>query len=90
MALAEFSHHTSRGQRVARAGIVAFEENYGPRLQTTPLHQAAGVQHFFFGDDEPPAAGGSQPDRLCAVSGPQEQDQRRTVVQGVRAWGADP
>ena len=38
------------------------------------------VQHFFLDDDEPPAAG-SRPDRLSAVSGPQERVQRRSVAQ---------
>ena len=38
------------------------------------------MQHFFLDDDEPPAAG-SRPDRLSAVSGPQERVQRRSVAQ---------
>ena len=38
------------------------------------------MQHFFLDEDEPPAAR-SQPDRLSAVSGPQERDQRRSVAQ---------
>ena len=80
-ALAEFQHHTApRGQRMVRAGGVEHEVNYEPRLQNPPLPQAAGVQHSFLGDDEPPAAG-SRPDWLFAVSGPQEQDKRRTVAQ---------
>ena len=48
MALAEHSHHTSRGHRVARARE--------PRPQTTPIPKEGGVEHFFFGDDLPPAA----------------------------------
>ena len=48
-------------------------------FRTHPPLQAAGVQHFF-GDDEPLAAG-SWPDRLSAMSGPQERVQRRSVAQ---------
>ena len=44
-ALAEFSHHTSRGQRMARAKDVKYEVNYEPRLQNPPPSQAADVQH---------------------------------------------
>ena len=38
------------------------------------------MQHFFHDDDEPPVAG-SRPDRLSAVSVPQERVQRHTVEQ---------
>ena len=76
LALAEFSHHTSRGQRVARAGEVEYEENYEPRLLTTP-------HHFFFGD-----ARSFPSDRLSPVSGPVERSAAhsgadRRVVPGV-------
>ena len=53
--------------------------HYTATFRTHPLLQAAGVQQFFLDDDEPPAAG-SRPDRLSAVSGPQERVQRRSVA----------
>ena len=45
-----------------------------------PTPQAAGTEHFSLGVGGVPAAG-SRPDRLSAVSGPQERVQRRTVEQ---------
>ena len=48
------------------------------RAHPPPL--VAGVQHFSLDDDEPLAAG-SRPDRLSAVSGPQERVLRHTVEQ---------
>ena len=54
--------------------------HYTATFRTHPLPQAAGVQHFFLDDDEPPAAG-SRPDRLSAVSRPQERVLRRSVAQ---------
>ena len=65
---------------MARAGGVEREENYEPRLLDPPLPQAAGVQHFFLGD-ESPAAGGSRPDGLAPVSGPQKRVLWHTVEQ---------
>ena len=50
--------------------------HYTATFRTHSPLQAAGVQHFFLDDDEPLAAG-SLPDRLSAVSGPQERVQRR-------------
>ena len=44
-------------------------------FRTHPPPHAAGVQHFFLDD------AGSRPDRLAAVSGPQERVQRRIVEQ---------
>ena len=49
------------------------------RAHPPPL--AAGVQHFSLDDDDEPPAAGSRPDRLSAVSGPQERVLRHTVEQ---------
>ena len=43
--------------------------------------QAAGTVYYPLDVDDVPAAGGSRPDRLLVVSGPQERVQRRTVEQ---------
>ena len=73
MALAEYSHHTSRGQRVARAGGVEREENFEPRLQDPPLPQGAASTVFYtFGDDEEVLAAGVRPPPLAEVR-PQER-----------------
>ena len=81
MLLAEREHHTApRGQRLARSGGWVREEVHG-RVPEEPTPQTAGVQHFFLDDDEPPAVKGTRPDRLPAVSGPQERVPRRIVEQ---------
>ena len=58
--------------------------HYTATVRAHPPPLAAGVEHFFLDDDEPPAAG-SRPDRIAALSGPQERDLRRTVEQIVDA-----
>ena len=68
MALAEFTHHTSRGQKMARSGEGDLEMHYTATFPTHPPQKAAGVQHFFLDDDYEPPAAGSRPDRLSAVS----------------------
>ena len=45
MALAEFSHHSSRGQRMARGGRCVREEVHG-RVSEAPTLQEPGTQHF--------------------------------------------
>ena len=57
MALAESSHHTSRGQRVARAGGEEHEKHFTAEFRTTPPPAAAGTVCFRLDDDEVPAAG---------------------------------
>ena len=69
-ALATFTHHSSRGQRTAKAGEGDFELNYTATIRRTPTPQTAGTQYFAMDVDEVPAVGGSRPDR---VSGPQER-----------------
>ena len=39
MALAEFSHHSSRGQRMARAGVWGHEQNYTAKIRKPPTPQ---------------------------------------------------
>ena len=74
MALAERTHHSSRGQTIARAGVWGRELNYTATIRDPPTPQP----ELFSLEEEP---GGARPDRLSAVSGPQERAQRRTVQQ---------
>ena len=74
MALAERTHHSSRGQGMARAGVWEHEQNYTAKVRKPPTPQP----ELFSLEEEP---GGARPDRLSAVSGPQERAQRRTVQQ---------
>ena len=74
IALAERTHHSSRGQTIARAGVWGRELNYTATIQDPPTPQP----ELFSLEEEP---GGARPDRLSAVSGPQERAQRRTVQQ---------
>ena len=62
-ALATFTHHSSRGQRTARAGEWGSELNYTATIRKTPTPQAAGTQYFAMDVDEVLVAG-SRPDRL--------------------------
>ena len=82
-ALATFTHHSSRGQRTARAGEWGSELNYTASIRRTPTPQTAGSQYFAMDVDEVPAVGGSRPDRVSDVSGPQERVQRRIVQQTI-------
>ena len=85
MALAEASHHTApRGQRTARAGVWGREMNYTATIRDPPTPQP---ELFSLYDEEP---GGSRPDRMPALSGPQEQVLRHTVDQIVVAVSALP
>ena len=80
MALAEASHHTApRGQRTARAGVWGREMHYTATFRDPPTPQP---ELFSLFDEEP---GGSRPDRIATLSGPQERDLRRTVQQIVDA-----
>ena len=74
MALAERTHHSSRGQTIARAGVWGREMNYTATIRDLPTPQP----ELFSIEKEP---GGVRPDRLSAVSGPQARVQRRTVQQ---------
>ena len=57
------------------------ELNHTATIRRTPTPHAAGTQYFAMDVDEVPAAGGSRPDRLAPVSGPQERVQRHFVEQ---------
>ena len=84
MLLATYQHHAApRGQMTARSVEWGSELNYTAAIRRTPppLPQAAGAQHFAMDVDEVLAAGGSRPDRLAPVSGPQERVLRHTVEQ---------
>ena len=79
-ALATFTHHSAREQKTGRAGEGVRGEVHG-QIPGAPPPQAAGTQYFAMDVDEVPAAGGSRPDRLAPVSGPQERVQRHFVQQ---------
>ena len=81
-ALATYSHHSAlREQKTARAEEEDNEMHFTATFRANPPPQAAGTQYFAMDVDDVPAAGGSRPDRLHDVSGPQERVQRRTVQQ---------
>ena len=63
-----------------RAGEEVRGEVYG-HVPGAPTPQAVGTQYFAMDVDEVPAAGGSKPDRVAPVSGPQERVQRHFVEQ---------
>ena len=80
MALAAFSHHSAlRRPTMARARGWEQAILHGHVLEH-PTSQAAGTEYFSLDVEDVPAAG-SRPDRLSAVSGPQELVLRRTVEQ---------
>ena len=66
MALAEFSHHSSRGQRMARAGVWGHELNYTAKIRKPPTPQP----ELFSLEEEP---GGGLPAPLSEVAGRQEK-----------------
>ena len=75
MALAGFSHNSSRGQRMASAGVWEHELKYTATIRDPPTPQP---ELFSVCDEEP---GGTRPDRMPTLSGPQEGVLRRTVQQ---------
>ena len=74
MALAERTHHSSRGQTIARAGEWGHELNYTATIRDPPTPQP---ELFSLYEEEP---GGSRPDRIVTLSAPQERDLRICVV----------
>ena len=52
VALAEFSHHSSRGQRMARAGVWGHEQNYTAKVRKPPTPQP----ELFSLEEEPAGA----------------------------------
>ena len=75
MALAERTHHSSRGQTIARAGVWGHELNHMATIRDPPTPQPELFELSF--EEEP---GGARPDRLSEVR-PQNRDLRRTVDQ---------
>ena len=72
MALAEFSHHSSRGQRMARAGVWGHEQNYTAKIRKPPTPQP----ELFSLEEEP---GGGLPAPLSEVAGRQEKVVRHVL-----------
>ena len=72
MALAEFSHHSSRGQKMARAGVWEHEQNNTAKIWKPPTPQP----ELFSLEEEP---GGGLPAPLSEVAGWQERVQRHCV-----------
>ena len=72
MALAEFSHHSSRGQRMARAGVWGHEQHYMAKIRKPPTHQP----ELFSLEEEP---GGGLPAPLSEVASKQEMVERHFV-----------
>ena len=79
MALAERTHHSSRGRTIARAGVWGHEHNFTATIRDPPTPQRELFELSF--EEEP---GGARPDRLSEVR-PQARDLRRTVDQFVGA-----
>ena len=84
MALAEKLHHSAQRPDMARAGVWGHELNYTATIRDPPTPQP---ELFSLYDEEP---GGSRPDRMPTLSGPQEQVLRHTVDQIVVAVSALP
>ena len=72
MALAEFSHHSSRGQRICRAGVWGHELNYTAKVRKPPTPQPELVSL----EEEP---GGWLPAHLSEVAGRQGMVERHVV-----------
>ena len=66
MALAEKLHHSSRGQRMARAGEEDLEMHYTTEFRKHPPLRAAGIAMDV---NDVPVASGSHPDPLGGYSG---------------------
>ena len=73
MDLAEKLHHSSRGQRKARAGEVENETKFTAKFRTTPPPQP--VLFSLYGEEP----GGWRPASLAEPPGPQERVPQRTV-----------
>ena len=71
MALAESTHHTSRGQKNARAGVWGHVQDYTAKNRKPPIPQPE-----LFSAEEP---GGSRPAPLSEVAGWQEKVERHFV-----------
>ena len=72
MALAESTHLSSRGQRMARAGVWGHEQNYTAKIRKPPTPQP----ELFSLEEEP---GGGLPAPLSEVAGRQEKVVRHVL-----------
>ena len=72
MALAEFSRYSSRGQRMARAGVWGHEQNYTAKIRKPPTPQP----ELFSLEEEP---GGGLPAPLSEVAGRQDMAVRHVM-----------
>ena len=64
---------------------------YTAKFRKNPPPQEPGTRYFGLDDDDSvPERGGSRPDRLLSVSGPQERVQRHTVEQNIDTFAAVP
>ena len=80
MLLATYEHHAApRGHSRVRSGGWERAVLHG-QVPEHPTLQPAGTEYFSLDVEDVPAAG-SRPDRLFAVSGPQDRVQRGTVQQ---------
>ena len=70
---AERLHHSAQRPEMARAGVWGHELNYTATIRNPPTPQP---ELFSLYDEEP---GGSRPDRMPTLSGPQERDLRQIV-----------
>ena len=86
IALAERTNHSSRGQNNARAWVWGREMNCTATIRDLPHTRAEALQ-LSLHDEEP---GGTRPDRMPSLCGPQEQVLRHTVDQIVVAVPALP
>ena len=87
VALSEYKHHTSRGQRMGRAGRWERAALHG-QVPEHPTPQTAGTEYFSLDVEDVPATG-SWPDRLAGVR-PQERVQQHPVDQIVDTTPALP
>ena len=79
--LATYQHHAApQGQTTARSGGWVRGEAHG-QVPGKPTPQEPDTRYYDLDDGSVPELGGSRPDQLHAVSGPQERVQRHTVRQ---------
>ena len=75
---------------MARAGEWVRDALHGD-VQEEPIPQESGTRYYDLDDeDSVPELGGSRPDRLIPVSGPQERVQRHTVEQIIDSFAQLP
>ena len=78
MALAESAHHTSRGQKTARAGVWGHGLNYTATIRNPPTHTHTSRSSSASTKQSPAGRGQTG---LLPLYAPHERDLRRTVQQ---------